>query len=95
MEGTQQIDPLDILELSVELSQLELGKLEIITESLQIKREKNSENNTIKQIIDKLNINNNERFKKIKKLVETLKENQKTVDSGIIKKEIKNEDTKK
>ena len=66
MEGTQQIDPLDILELSVELSQLELGKLEIITESLQIKREKNSENNTIKQIIDKLNINNNERFKKIK-----------------------------
>ena len=43
----EQIDTLNILELAIEISKLQLNKLEILTEFLKINRENNIENSLV------------------------------------------------
>ena len=72
MEANETIDPIDIVDLALKISQLKLEKIEIIAASLSINTQNLDKQNLTKQIIKKLNIVNKDRYYKINKILETI-----------------------
>ena len=72
MEANETIDPIDIVDLALKISQLKLEKIEIIAASLSINTQNLDKQNLTKQIIKKLNIENKDRYYKINKILETI-----------------------
>ena len=61
-----------MIDLALKTSQLKLEKIEIIAASLAINTENLYKQNLTKLIINKLNIENKDRYHKINKLLETI-----------------------
>ena len=72
LEANETIDPIDIVDLALKISQLKLEKIEIIAASLSINTQNLDKQNLTKQIIKKLNIENKDRYYKINKILETI-----------------------